>query len=400
MNTLISKTAIYTFCFIFISLFSIFGQDSTLKEIIISPRVGTVIDQEEREKFELFKDVDSFQSAQVYRMPDGGIQIQIKYINPETGNEQIQKWYPTNSEILRMQESIDHYEEIKRGAYTYQSQPKSVKAVPNFEIQDSLVTVEINDGSNFIGSIMKQDESKIYFKTINGIEATIPKSVITKIKPMEGKIVEGTYLRLDPNYSRLLFAPTGRPLKKGEGYFSDYYVFFPGISYGFTNNITLMAGFSFLPGASFSEQLKYIAPKIGVNLNDKFAIATGALYMGAEDVAAGIGFLVGTYGERDHCFTLGLGLGYTKEEDEDLKFAEHPIIMFGGNARLSNSVALISENWLITGSDFDITQQPFSIGVRFFGDHVSADVALVIIVDVIEDGFPIPWLSFIYNFGN
>lgn len=400
MNKEISKTAIYIFCYILIPFFSIFGQDSTLKEIIISTRVGNIIDQEEREKFELFKDVDSFQSAQIYRMSDGGVQIQITYVNPVTGNEEIQKQYLTNNEILQLQEFIDHYEEIKRGEYTYQYQPKSVKAVPNFEIQDSLVTVEINDGSNFKGSIVKQDESKIYFKTINGIEATIPKSIIKKIKPLEGKIVEGTYLRLDPNYSRLLFAPTARPLKKGEGYFSDYFVFFPGISYGLTTNISLMAGFSFLPGASFNEQLKYIAPKIGVSLSEKFAIATGALYIGVEDVAAGIAFLVGTYGERDRCFTLGLGLGYTKEEDEDLKFAEHPILMFGGNARLSNSVALISENWLITGSDFDITQQPFSIGVRFFGDHVSADVALVIILDVIEEGFPIPWLSFIYNFGN
>lgn len=65
-------------------------------------------------------------------------------------------------------------------------------------------------------------------------------------------------------------------------------------------------------------------------------------------MAAGIAFLVVTFGERDRCFTLGLGLGYTKEEDEDLEFAEHPIIMFDGNARLSNSLALISENWIIT----------------------------------------------------
>lgn len=267
-------------------------------------------------------------------------------------------------------------------------------------IQDSLVIIQINDGSNFKGSIVNQDKNKIYFKTINGIEAVIPKSIIIKIKPMEGKIVEGTYLRVDPNYSRLLFAPTGRPLKKGEGYFSDYYVLFPGISYGITNNLSLMAGFSLIPGLSLDEQLFYVAPKIGINFNDKFSMATGALYMNAHEVSAGIGFAVTTLGERDKSITLGLGLGYTKESGKNLEFAKHPIIMIGGNARISNSVAFVSENWLITGSNFDISQQPFSLGFRFFGEHISVDFGFIIILDVIEGGFPVPWLSFVYNFGN
>jgi len=247
---------------------------------------------------------------------------------------------------------------------------------------------------------VNQDESKIYFKTINGIEAIIPKSVIIKIKPLQGRIIEGTYQSLDPNYSRLLFGPTGRPLKKGEGYFSDYYVLFPGVSYGITNNISLMAGFSLIPGLSLAEQLFYVAPKLGMNVNDKFAIAAGALYMNAEEVSAGIGFTVATFGERDKSLTLGLGLGYTKESGEDLEFAKHPIIMFGGNVRISNSVAFVSENWLITGSGFKISEQPFSIAVRFFGEHISADVGFIIILEVIEEGFPIPWLSFVYNFGD
>ena len=161
-----------------------------------------------------------------------------------------------------------------------------------------------------------------------------------------------------------------------------------------------MAGFSFIPGLSLGEQLKYVAPRIGINIEDKFAISTGALYVHVDDVAAGIGFIVGTYGERDHSFTLGFGLGYTRDEENDFRFAEHPILMFGGNVRISNSAAFISENWIITGGDFDLAMQPFSVAVRFFGDHVSADVGFILIGEVISEGFPIPWLSFVYNFGN
>lgn len=41
--------------------------------------------------------------------------------------------------------------------------------------------------------------------------------------------------------SRLLLFPTGRPLRKDTGYFSDHYLFFPGFSYGVTENISLSA---------------------------------------------------------------------------------------------------------------------------------------------------------------
>jgi len=62
-------------------------------------------------------------------------------------------------------------------------------------------------------------------------------------------------------------------------------------------------------------------------------------------------------------------------------------------------MALVSENWFITGEDWGLGQQPFGIAIRFFGDRVAADVGLILIGEVLEEGFPIPWLSFVYNFG-
>lgn len=196
-----------------------------------------------------------------------------------------------------------------------------------------------------------------------------------------------------------MFAPTGRTLRQGEGYFYDYYVFFPGISFGFTNQISIMAGFSVIPGLGLTEQLKYVAPRIGIQTSDEFAASLGALYISTEDVAVGIAFAVGSIGQQDKSFTAGIGLGYTNGEGEESKFAEHPIIMFGGNIRLSNSVALVSENWFLTGKYFDISEQPLGIAVRFFGDRLAADVGVIIIGEILKEGFPIPWLSFVYNFG-
>ncbi|MCK4639836.1 MAG: hypothetical protein KAU06_00725 [Candidatus Marinimicrobia bacterium] len=43
--------------------------------------------------------------------------------------------------------------------------------------------------------------------------------------------------------------------------------------------------------------------------------------------------------------------------------------------------------------------QPFSVAPRFFGEHIAVDVGSIIMFEILEEGFPIYWLSFVYNFG-
>lgn len=265
---------------------------------------------------------------------------------------------------------------------------------------DSLVSISLKDGTTLKGEIVKKDEATITVVTLGGLEVKVPKSLVISIKPIRGRVAEGVFYRFDPNYSRLMFAPTGRPLQKGEGYFSDYYVFFPGISYGFTDQISIMAGISVFPFVGFTEQFKYVAPRIGIRASDEFALSAGVLYVSiAGEFSAGIAFAVGSIGQQDKSFTAGIGLGYTKGENGDFEFAKHPIIMLGGNVRISNNIALVSENWFITGEDFELGNQPFGIAIRFFGDRLAVDVGVIIIREIIKEGFPIPWLSFVYNFG-
>ena len=61
------------------------------------------------------------------------------------------------------------------------------------------------------------------------------------------KSSNGALTRSDPNYSRLMFTPTGRPLRSGQGYWSNYYISFPGITYGLTNQISITAGLRSFP---------------------------------------------------------------------------------------------------------------------------------------------------------
>lgn len=267
--------------------------------------------------------------------------------------------------------------------------------------QDSLIVIELKDGTILKGNVLQKSESALLIETTSGLEVRIPFDKIESHRFVLQGSDEEKFERSDPNYSRLMFGPTGRPLHNGEGYFSDYYIFFPGMSYGFTDNFTLMAGFSIIPGASFNEQLKFISPKIGIQSSDEFAMSVGALYITvAGEFAAGIAYGVATFGGINKSLTTGIGFGFSKEEGESLNWADTPILMLGGNIRLSNSIALVSENWIILDDEIGFENQPFGLALRFFGDRVAADAGFIITAEVLKHGFPVPWLSFVYNFGN
>ena len=288
----------------------------------------------------------------------------------------------------------------KKADSAIQSGTKGDQVKENQSPQDSLIVIELKDGTIVKGKVLKKDTSAFLIESTAGLEVRVPFDKVSSYKFVQQGSDEAKFTRTDPNYSRLMFGPTGRPLKKGEGYFSDYYIFFPGVSYGFTNNFTLMAGFSTIPGANLSQQLKFISPKIGIRASDEFAMSVGALYLtvGGE-FAAGIAYGVATFGDINKSLTTGIGFGFSKEEGESLNWADTPILMLGGNIRLSNSIALVSENWIILDNEFGFENQPFGIVLRFFGERVAVDAGFIITAEILKHGFPVPWLSFVYNFG-
>lgn len=260
---------------------------------------------------------------------------------------------------------------------------------------DHPVTLSLKDGTALTGKVVGEEKKSFAVVTLADLEVKVPKSSILSIEPVRGQVVGGMLYRSDPNYSRLMYAPTGRPLRRGEGFFSDYYVFFPGISYGITDQVGFMAGMSAFPGVPLEAQLKYVAPRIGVQISDKYAVSAGTLYAtGGDDggESFGVAFAVGTLGQRNKSFTAGIGRTYGGGDLES-----ETILMVGGNVRLSNSAALISENWVLPAED---DGRAFGLAIRFFGDRIATDVGLVFIPVVLEEGFPIPWLSFVYNFGD
>ena len=226
----------------------------------------------------------------------------------------------------------------------------------------------------------------------------ISRDKIKGIEQLRGEFVRGEYRRIDPNRSRLIFGPTARPVKAGQGYFSAYEIFFPFLAFGIADILTIAGGISLVPGAK--DQLFYIAPKVTIPIpSETVNFAAGVLYLnltgGTEDnTGGGIVYGVGTFGSQYASLTAGLGYGFAQGD-----FSEQPVIMIGGEAQVSNSIALLTENYIAPGSES--TSGLLSFGIRFFGDKLAADLAFFYpLTESGTSGFPfLPWLGFTYNFG-
>jgi len=293
-------------------------------------------------------------------------------------------------------------------------------AAPGFgsaadEAATGLVTIRLKDGGTLVGTIVAEDATAVTLRTSSGVELKLPREAIaSRGAPTGGSAMPSPSPLTDPNESRLMFAPTGRPLGKGNGYFSDHYVVFPGFALGLTKNLSLSGGVSAIPALGLSEQVFYVSASVGWKLQDKAAFAVGGFFASAqaEDVGGAALFGVSSFGSPDR--SLSLGLAFLAERDEkslygprgeslgsrtDWRFRDSPVVMLGGSVRLARNVSLISESWLFPGKDFELSQQPFGLALRFFNGRLSADVGVVLVAEILQEGFPVPWLSFSYHFG-
>ncbi len=259
--------------------------------------------------------------------------------------------------------------------------------------KDVIQILTLDNGSVIFGRILQINGDEITF----GDSAMILKVKVASVKSIQevpaATIKKGKYWFPNPNDTRLYFAPTGRMLKRGEGYFSDFYLFFPGVYYGLTDRITLGGGVSLFPGIDLSKQMYYLTPKVGVEFVKGVDIALGALLINMqfdeEGNTVGILYSVATVGSREASFTIGLGYGFVNSV-----FARKPMLMLGGETRVSRRIALLTENWIMPGEG----QPIIAYGCRFFGEKLSIDLAMV--TPLGEDAiFPgIPLVGFVFNF--
>jgi hypothetical protein len=256
------------------------------------------------------------------------------------------------------------------------------------------------DGSLFVGRLIRATMDTVYFVSAGG-PVTVPRSAVVELRQVgRGAMRDGIYWAPNPNDTRLLIAPTGRMLAKGEGYFSDTYLFLLLFAGGLSSNFTLGGGLSIVPTDDFfRNNIYYITPKIGLVRTPNVNVAAGAFIGfagwdldGTEDIGSfGILYGVATLGSPDASFTFGSGLGYGGGE-----FADRPLIMLGGEKRIARRVSFVTENYVLPGE----TNAAVSYGLRFFGEKLAVDFAFWnAFGSDVDPRFPgIPYLAFAVKF--
>jgi hypothetical protein len=153
----------------------------------------------------------------------------------------------------------------------------------------------------------------------------------------------------------------------------------------------------------------YAAPKLTVLERPNLAVAIGgagiAVFVDNENITAGLVYGLVTYGTPERSVTAGAGAAFAQGE-----MATGALITLGGELQLSNSIKLLTENYLIPieeidGIGMDTTYRTryepiLSVGVRFFGERLSVDLAGITSPDLLAQfDFPlVPWVGFAYNF--
>jgi hypothetical protein len=261
--------------------------------------------------------------------------------------------------------------------------------------QEKKAKIVLKDVTQYFGKIPHEDFQSVNIETDNDLTIKIPRYNIDLYDTLSTAIHSETEYKPDPNNHRLFFAPTAKPIPAGKGSFSIIEIFFPTLSLGIADIVSLNGSISILP-TGIAAQLVYVTSKITFFQSNNFAVAAGLGYaniVGSFGLEKGGGVLyygVGTYGGEDGAITVGGGsfdlIGVTPPSEF--------LLLIGGELRISKSVKLITENYIVPADNFALA----SIGIRFFGKHLAGDFGLLTTIQK-KERIPIfPWIGFAYNF--
>lgn len=245
----------------------------------------------------------------------------------------------------------------------------------------------LKDSSQLYGRVESIDGSAIVFRTIGGVALTVDRSDILDLRVAAGRVVYDEFRPRDPHDTRLFFAPTARSLPRGEGYAGVYEVIFPFVQVGVTDRISIGGGTPLVFADDFHPV--WFTPKIQLVARERTQVAVGIIHLtalGPDTPDGGIAYTVASVGPSDSSATIGAGYAYSGRERK-------PIVMIGGEVRTGRRIKLMTENWIWSGDD---SHGFVSGGMRFLGDRLSADFAIM--VPLVESTIPFPFVSFAWRF--
>jgi hypothetical protein len=262
--------------------------------------------------------------------------------------------------------------------------------VPQIVVTPAGVTDELvlRDGTRAYGQVERVDGPMVTFKTTAGAAIQVAAAEIVSIRPVTGRIVAGEFRRADPNPTRLFFGPTARSLKQGEGYAGVYEILLPFVQIGITDRVSIGAGTPLIFGDGSAHPF-WITPKVQLFEGASTQASVGVMhFLNVGDGTLGIAYLVGTRGSADSAITGGIGYAYDRSYDTTNGAA---VVMIGGEHRVRRGMKVMTENYVFNGGTI------LTGGVRWLGEHFSADLALVVPTDG-SFAVAFPLVNVVYSF--
>ena len=254
-----------------------------------------------------------------------------------------------------------------------------------------LDVVELNDGTVIKGTIMETKPNE-YIKIKSGDNIFVYQ--MNQINLIKKEEIKG-YKYQDPNSSRYFFAPSATPIGKENSYIRTTWLFIPSYGWGFSGNISTEIGMSVFPGAGIEDQLKIFSFKYSsTDIDKKWQSSYGMLYLGQIEGGAGFIFSSFTSGDDDKNFSITPGLAYFRNENE-FNFAENLTLVLSYKNRVSNSLSLITENWILLNSDQTVVIS--NSGFRFFSRRLSVDFSWPFFMSSEGSGIGFPLFTFSYK---
>lgn len=251
----------------------------------------------------------------------------------------------------------------------------------------AMLELILRDGSRLFGTVESETPDEIVLRTAGGTVVRVRRSEIASLGSVKGSLVNGEFLPADPNATRLFFGPTGRSLGRGKTYLGVYEFVMPFVQVGVTDRLSIGGGTPLVAGIDDWDRPFWITPKLQILNRERTQLAVGTFHVfdGGGD-GGGVGYVVATQGDSRASFTAGAGLAYGTGGGRS------GIVMVGGERQVRRNLKLITENYVWKNGN-----GVASAGVRFFGDRLSADLALGVPIGLGEFiAFPV--LNFVYAF--
>jgi len=245
------------------------------------------------------------------------------------------------------------------------------------------VIIKMNNGDEFKGAIIKKNDKIITLSTVNG-EINL---IAANVKSIENYDYIGKFAFANPHDTRYFFGPSGIPIKKGNGYYQNILVTTNFVNVGLTEHISVGGGFEFISTIT-GNPVWFLTPKLGFEVAKNVHIGGGVIVAGiAADDIISLGYGVVTLGNTETNLTIGGGYGFANGD-----LSTFPTIMISGTHRVSNGLALLSENYIIP-IDGNTTYLGIH-GLRLLSKKNAFDIGAIVIPEIFDFIPALPYVGY------